>query len=285
MLGFVVVFLLLRQFPGVEKRTAEKYEIVERAIEARAADAVQHARIFVPGFRENAIESLQREGGAIVAAEHARRFEICGDEHRVPGDVESRVDGWNGRRSRRAARSFPLARASRMRAAASSSCELRCEIFDRGRDPEDIFRRVVVHFAARLHVVVNFDRARFLGREHRAHFVERPGEIVAVVIERLIGVLAAVKSAALLIRENFVDPSNDSFGGFAEERVVRHLIAVQIIFQQLGIVVRHFLEVRDAPALVNRIAMEAAGDLIVNAAQGHSFERAFGDVQQARIAG
>ena len=96
--------------------------------------------------------------------------------------------------------------------------ELRCELFDRGRDPENIFRRVVVHFAVGLHVVVKFDRARFFGREHGANFVERPGEIVAVVVERLVGVLAAVEAAALLIRENVVDPGNDSFGGFAEER-------------------------------------------------------------------
>ena len=69
-----------------------------------------------------------------------------------------------------------------------------------------------------------------------------------------------------------------------EERAGGDLIAVDIIFQQLGIVVRHFLEVRDAPAFVNRIAMKAAGELIVNAAEGHAFECALGDVEQARIA-
>jgi len=136
-----------------------------------------------------------------------------------------------------------------------------------------------------LDVVVNFDRARFLGREYRSNFIEGPGEIVAVVIERLIGVLAAVKSAAFLIGENIIDPGNDSFGGFLEKRAGGDLIPVEIIFQQFGIVVRHFLEVRHAPALVNRVAVKAAGELIVNTAEGHVFESAFGDVEQARIAG
>ena len=87
-----------------------------------------------------------------------------------------------------------------------------------------------------------------------------------------------------MIGENFVHPGNNSFGGFAEERIARDLIAVEEIFQQLGIVIRHFLEVRDAPALVNRIAVEAAADLIVDAAESHAFEGAFGNVEQVRIA-
>ena len=57
-----------------------------------------------------------------------------------------------------------------------------------------------------------------------------PGEIVAVVVESLVGVLAGVEAALILIGEDFVDPGDDAFGGFAEERALRNLIAVEIIF-------------------------------------------------------
>ena len=143
----------------------------------------------------------------------------------------------------------------------------------------------MVHFAAGFDVVIQLNQPRFLGRQYRANFGEGPGEIIAVIVERLIGILAAVKPAASLIGENFVDPGDDAFGGFAEQRISGDLIAVQIIFQQLGIVVGHFFEVGDAPAFVDGIAMEAAGDLIVDAAVGHAVEGAFGDVQQTFGAG
>ena len=112
-------------------------------------------------------------------------------------------------------------------------------------------------------------------RKSGAKFVERPGEIVAVVVERIVGVLAGVKAALALVGERFVDPVDDAFGGFAQERIQRDLPAVQIISQQLRIVVRHFLEVRNEPSFVHRVAMEAAGELIVDAAARHFVERAF----------
>ena len=58
---------------------------------------------------------------------------------------------------------------------------------------------------------------------------------------------------------------------------------VQVITQQLGIVVGHFLEVRHQPTLVDRVAVEAAGKLVVDAAAGHFFERGFGDGQQVLL--
>ena len=142
-----------------------------------------------------------------------------------------------------------------------------------------------MHFAAGVHVVIQLNQPRFLGRQYRANFGEGPGEIIAVIVEGLIGILAAVEPPASLIGENFVDPGDDAFGGFAEQRISGDLIAVQIIFQQLGIVVGHFFEVGDAPAFVDGVAMEAAGDLIVDAALGHAGEGAFGDVQQTFGAG
>src|SRR4029077_884091 len=66
--------------------------------------------------------------------------------------------------------------------------------------------------------------------------------------------------------------------------MARHLVAVQEIFQQLGIVVGHLLEVRDAPAFVHRVTMKAASNLIVHAAERHALESALGDMQEMRVA-
>ncbi len=142
-----------------------------------------------------------------------------------------------------------------------------------------------MHLAVRADVVIKFGHAPFVRRKDFAGFGDGPGEIVAIVVERLVGVLAGVESAARLIGENLRDPGDRSFGNFAIPSVSCGLIAVQIIFQQLGIVVRHFLEVRHAPALVHRIAMKAAADLIVKSARGHSVQSFLRDGLQLRASG
>ena len=80
------------------------------------------------------------------------------------------------------------------------------------------------------------------------------------------------------------DPLDNSLAHFTEKAVARDLIAVQVVLEQLGIIVGHFLEVGDAPALVDRIAMESAGDLVIDSALGHCFERRLGYVQQFFVA-
>ena len=136
-----------------------------------------------------------------------------------------------------------------------------------------------------LDVVVQLDRSGFFRSQHCADFAERPGEVVAVVVEGIVGILAGIKTATLLVRENFVHPGDDAFGGFPQERIARNAPGVQVVSQQLGIVVGHFLEVRDEPALVDRIAMEAAGELIVNTAPSHFFECGFRYGEQMLFAG
>ena len=56
--------------------------------------------------------------------------------------------------------------------------------------------------------------------------------------------------------------------------------------EELRVVVEHFLEMRDGPGLIHRIAREAAAQLIVDAAFGHARqgERGHGPRRGARIA-
>ena len=53
-----------------------------------------------------------------------------------------------------------------------------------------------------------------------------------------------------------------------------HEPAVEVRRDEQGVVVEHLLEVRDEPALVDRIAVKAAADQVVHAARGHGVERA-----------
>src|SRR5579863_2214411 len=48
---------------------------------------------------------------------------------------------------------------------------------------------------------------------------------------------------------------------------------IQIKPREQSIVVKHLLEMRHQPALIDAVAMEAAADLVVNAAFGHARQR------------
>ncbi len=63
------------------------------------------------------------------------------------------------------------------------------------------FAGIVMHLAVRFDVISKLDDARLFGRKDRAHFVQRPREIIAVIVERLVGILAGVETAARLIRQ------------------------------------------------------------------------------------
>ena len=122
-----------------------------------------------------------------------------------------------------------------------------------------------MHFSALADVIVQFRRAGLVRGKHSAQLRLRPGEIIAVVVQSLVSILAGVESATRLIGQHLVHPRNNPFRRFAEKRLARHLIAVQKILQQLRIVVGHFFEVRHAPAFVHRVAVKPAAELVVNA--------------------
>src|SRR6266446_6691849 len=91
-------------------------------------------------------------------------------------------------------------------------------------------------------IVMELDDARFGGKQGLADFFKRPGEEIAVVSEAIICILAGVKPSAALVGQHIIHPADDALSSFAQERIVRHLPAVQIIFEQLRIVVAHFFE-------------------------------------------
>ena len=70
-----------------------------------------------------------------------------------------------------------------------------------------------------------------------------------------------------------------------EVRPPGHLPGLGVGHRQQGVVVEHLLEVGDQPALVGRVAVEPAADLIVEAAGRHLLEGAGGHLQRLGVAG
>src|SRR5258707_6357236 len=127
-----------------------------------------------------------------------------------------------------------------------------------------------MHFAMRFDVINLLYKLRFLTGENRTHFLQRPSKTVTIVVERVIRVLTGVKAPVYLIRQDFVNPRDDAFGSCTELWILRDSPPVQVVLQEFGIVVGHFFEVGDQPALVDGVAMEATGELVVDAAASHS---------------
>ena len=88
---------------------------------------------------------------------------IRGDEHRVPADVDRLVDGGRGAACERGYKHFALG-AGEHQPRIWSSLKFNCagDIFDGLRNPEDIFRGIVMHLAVRANVVINFGRRALL---------------------------------------------------------------------------------------------------------------------------
>ena len=80
------------------------------------------------------------------------------------------------------------------------------------------------------------------------------------------------------------DPLGGLVGNAREERLSGCRVGVGQHGQQFGIVVEHLLEMGDFPALVHRVAEEAAGEMIVQAALGHSDKREGRHAQRLIIA-
>ena len=147
-----------RGFIGVEQRGGSENLIVERAFERGSADAVEKTFRRVPRLGEDAVERLQREFAAVGAAQDMRGFEICGDEHRVPADVERFVHGGRGPAREARGEELSFGAGEEQRDFVLAQFQFLANRFDWSRDPEDIFLWIVVHLAARANVVIKLDR-------------------------------------------------------------------------------------------------------------------------------
>src|SRR2546430_11104661 len=104
---------------------------------------------------------------------------------------------------------------------------------------------------------------RFFWVHRRLQFLEGPGEVVAIVVETDVRVLARVIAAAGAVGKDFFGPGQDSFRRVSIDRVLRELPRMNVVREESRVVVEHLLEVRDDPPRVRRVPMEPASDLIL----------------------
>ena len=234
----------------------------------------------IPGLPQQPVESGQRKGAAVLPPQHSPCFQVPGDVHGVPAGIDGPVHC--RRRALFARFQQMFARAGQQGLDfAFAFPHARLEFREFPRDPQNIFRRVVLHLADRFDVVVQLDGQRLVRRQRRPHLVLRPGEIIPVILQRNVRILARIEAAAAGgLGEHGIRPPDDAFHCLPEQRIARDLPRVQVIQQQRRIVIAHFFEMRHAPALVHGVAVEASANLVVHAAARHLRQRRFHHRQQ-----
>ncbi len=98
-----------------------------------------------------------------------------------------------------------------------------------------------------------------------------------------IGILAAIETAAFVA--HFKQDVVEGFlGDSAVQLVARDLPGVKVDARKLGIVVEHLFEMRNQPAMVDRVSGKAATELIVHPTLRHLLKRDFRHLECVRIA-
>src|ERR1035438_4195608 len=138
---------------------------------------------------------------------------------------------------------------------------------------ENIACRIVVHVAQFTDVPVKRGYIQLIRTQDSTRLVERPGEVVAIVVEIDVGILRGEKAAPLAVCHYGIEPCDDLARRLPEIFADKALEAVGVIAQQLRVVVQHLLEMRHHPALIDTVAMESARNLVIDSATRHLFER------------
>jgi hypothetical protein len=123
--------------------------------------------------------------------------------------------------------------------------------------------------------------ARGVLRQHGADLGRRP-DVELALLALGVGVVGGVE-AALGAAHLAQQPVERLLADPPIARVAEHLVAVQVGAGEQAVVVEHLLEVGDLPGRVDRIAGEAAAELVVDAAREHRVEGAL-DVLEAGAA-
>jgi hypothetical protein len=116
------------------------------------------------------------------------------------------------------------------------------------------------------------ERAFLLVRVRRAGIFRR----------NTVGVFGRIEPA-VRVRHLPHDIEQGVFRHFGVERVAGHLRALDQREHELRLVVEHLLEMRHAPAGVDRIAVKAAANVIAHAAERHGAQRPQHDVPRRRV--
>jgi len=142
---------------------------------------------------------------------------------------------------------------------------------------------VALEIALCRHVVVAREERGIVRPEDFCNLGERP-DIELALLAFGIGIERGAERA-IGRRHLAREPGHGLLRARAIKRFAGALIRKRQELQELGIVVEHLLEVRDQPALVDRVAREAAAEMVIDAALRDALKRQLDRVEIARLAG
>ena len=145
------------------------------------------------------------------------------------------------------------------------AAELARDLLGRGGEEQDVARGIGVQLAAAVEIEVRLRDGELVGVEHGARFIDAPGVERAVVVGADVGVFGRGVAAAVE-GEAALDVGDDAAGGGAVARLAGDGGGAREGGQERRLIGGALLEVRDDPALVGRVGVEAAAELIVDAA-------------------
>jgi hypothetical protein len=142
----------------------------------------------------------------------------------------------------------------------------------------------VVHFSRGPDVVVRSDDREFLFGEDGGGFFEGPGEVVSIVVQADICVLAGSIST-FCVRQHLADPAYYSAGYLRVLLGTERRMGVEVGSEQFRIVVTHLLEVGDNPLRIDTVAVKSPTELVVDPAPSHTLKGPLHDVAGPRFSG
>ena len=225
------------------------------------------------------IDCIAREVGPARHVERAGRAREARDGERVPRREDLLVAA--GMHARLACLEETPARAAKTRA------DVRRREVETLRDAVGRFGharipRVTLEVRRPVETVVRLGHDPLLVQYRGARLLARP-HVEFAFAAFAVGIEARVERA--VVRSHVAhEPSHDVAGNVRVAPLARHARRVRVEREERPVVVEHFLEVRNGPLGVDRVAAEAASELIVNAAVGHVVEGHAHDAKERLVA-
>ena len=189
-----------------------------------------------PRLRQDSIQRAQCKLSRALHSQHLRRLQVGGNAQRIPVHVHGLVDVRCGP-FQACLVQLLLGRIQHRRSTVYGHAVAHRDLLHRRLHPEHILRRIVVHVANFADVVVSGRDLQFIRREDGTRLFQRPGEVIAVVFHRVVGILGTVEAAVLAVAEPLIHPANNVARHRREERNPGGLIGTDIILQQLRVVI------------------------------------------------
>ena len=216
----------------------------------------------------------------VVAAEHRGGARHAADHQRVPAHEHLLVAAGPHARCARGEELLPR-RIQQLRALLLAAAEPRGDDPERHGDGEVPVPALEIRLA--VEAVVRRDDGVLLGRQQPRDLARRPDVELALLV---LGVRVERRVVAAFRRLHLAHhPLRGLPGNAGEKRLPGRRPALGVEPQQRAVVVEHFLEVRDGPGRIHRVAAEAAAELVVDAALCHALEGEHRDVQRLLVAG